>query len=59
MAKPVLYVGNKNYSSWSLRPWMALTMAGIPFDEKMIRFGEPRFGRAARSISAFVDVNAR
>jgi len=52
MAKPILYIGNKNYSSWSLRPWMALAMAGIPFDEIMIRFGEPRFGREVKKVSA-------
>lgn len=28
-----LVIGNKNYSSWSLRPWLALKQAGIPFDE--------------------------
>ena len=28
-----LVIGNKNYSSWSLRPWLALKTAGIPFDE--------------------------
>jgi len=33
-----LYVGNKNYSSWSMRPWVLMTQAGIPFDEVMIRF---------------------
>jgi glutathione S-transferase len=33
-----LYIGNKNYSSWSLRPWVLLTQAGIPFEEKMVRF---------------------
>jgi len=52
MAKPVLVVGNKNYSSWSLRPYMALAMAGVPFELKMIRFGEPRFGREIRKISS-------
>jgi glutathione S-transferase len=52
MAKPTLVIGNKNYSSWSLRPYMALAMAGIPFDEKLIRFGEPAFGKAVRKISA-------
>ncbi|WP_373504516.1 glutathione S-transferase family protein [Aestuariivirga sp.] len=31
-----LIIGNKNYSSWSLRPWMALSMAGIPFRETVI-----------------------
>jgi glutathione S-transferase len=51
MAKPTLIIGNKNYSSWSLRPYMALAMAGIPFEEKMIRFGEPRFTRMVRRIS--------
>jgi glutathione S-transferase len=50
--KPTLVIGNKNYSSWSLRPWLALTMAGIPFDEKLIRFGEPRFGREVKKVSA-------
>ncbi len=28
-----LVIGNKNYSSWSLRPWLALRVAGIPFEE--------------------------
>jgi glutathione S-transferase len=37
MAKPLLVVGNRNYSSWSLRAHMALAMAGIPFEEKMVR----------------------
>ncbi|MBQ8101992.1 MAG: glutathione S-transferase family protein [Afipia sp.] len=31
-----LVIGNKNYSSWSMRPWMALKGAGIPFDEIVI-----------------------
>ena len=33
-----LYIGNKNYSSWSMRPWVLLTQAGIPFEEIMARF---------------------
>jgi glutathione S-transferase len=52
MSKPVLYIGNRNYSSWSLRPHMALAMAGIAFDEVLIRFGEPRFSREVRKISS-------
>ena len=36
-----LVIGNKNYSSWSLRPWMALTMAGIPFRETVIPLDTP------------------
>jgi len=31
-----LIIGNKNYSSWSLRPWLALKVAGIPFREQVI-----------------------
>ncbi|BCJ91147.1 glutathione S-transferase [Terrihabitans soli] len=31
-----LILGNKAYSSWSLRPWIALKQAGIPFEEKVI-----------------------
>ena len=31
-----LAIGNKNYSSWSMRPWMALKNAGIAFDEVVI-----------------------
>ncbi|HEX7110496.1 MAG TPA: glutathione S-transferase family protein [Aestuariivirga sp.] len=41
MAKLNLVIANKNYSSWSLRPWMALTMAGLPFDESMILLDTP------------------
>jgi glutathione S-transferase len=33
-----LYIGNKNYSSWSMRPWVLLKQAGIPFEEVMCRF---------------------
>ncbi len=33
-----LYIGNKNYSSWSMRPWVLLKQAGIPFEEVMLRF---------------------
>ena len=33
-----LYIGNKNYSSWSMRPWVLMTQAGIPFDEVVLRF---------------------
>lgn len=33
-----LYIGNKNYSSWSMRPWVLLRQAGIDFEEVMLRF---------------------
>ncbi len=51
MSKPLLIIGNKNYSSWSLRPYMALKQTGIDFDEKLIRFGEPQFSKAVRRYS--------
>ena len=41
MSKLHLVIGNKNYSSWSLRPWMALTMAGVPFRETVIPLDTP------------------
>ena len=45
-----LILGNKNYSSWSLRPWIAMRNAGIPFDEEVIPLYEP--GSAER-MAAF------
>ena len=33
-----LYIGNKNYSSWSMRPWVLMKQAGLPFEERMVRF---------------------
>lgn len=33
-----LYIGNKNYSSWSMRPWVLMRQAGIAFEEVMVRF---------------------
>ena len=41
MARLKLVIANKNYSSWSLRPWIAMTMAGLPFDESMILLDTP------------------
>jgi glutathione S-transferase len=36
-----LIIGNKNYSSWSLRPWIAMKVAAIPFEETVIPLYEP------------------
>ena len=33
-----LVIGNKNYSSWSMRPWVLMTQAGIAFNEQRVRF---------------------
>jgi glutathione S-transferase len=36
MAEITIYIGNKNYSSWSLRPWLALKHTGAAFEEVVI-----------------------
>ena len=36
-----LVVGSKNYSSWSLRPWLALRAAGIPFEDIVVPLDRP------------------
>lgn len=46
MTRPVLYIGNKNYSSWSMRPWLALKWGGIGFDEKIIPLGGEGYGQS-------------
>jgi glutathione S-transferase len=38
-----LIIGNKNYSSWSLRPWLAMKVAGIPFAETLVSLDAPDF----------------
>lgn len=43
MSTPILVVGNKNYSSWSLRPWLAMKFLGIAFQELRI----PLYGPGA------------
>ncbi len=35
-----LHIANKNYSSWSLRPWALMTELDIPFEERTLRFGD-------------------
>ena len=50
-----LYIGNKNYSSWSMRPWVLLTQAGIPFEEVMVRFdsfeADSKFKKTISAVS--------
>jgi glutathione S-transferase len=41
MPMPTLVIANKNYSSWSLRPWLVLRHAGVRFEEKVIPLGQP------------------
>lgn len=37
----ILVIGNKNYSSWSLRAWLALKLAGLPFEEVLVPLDQP------------------
>lgn len=55
MSLPVLFIGNKNYSSWSMRPWLALKWAGISFEEKVLPLGGPGYGKS--KIPEIVDVS--
>ena len=42
-----LHIGNKNYSSWSLRPWLVLRETGLPFKENLVSLQDDA-GKAAR-----------
>lgn len=42
-AKPVLVIGSKNYSSWSLRPWLLLRQFGVAFEEILLPLDVPEF----------------
>ncbi|WP_428029887.1 glutathione S-transferase family protein [Ancylobacter sp.] len=46
-----LVIGNKNYSSWSLRPWLAMTALGIPFEEILVALDAPDFKARVRAHS--------
>jgi len=46
-----LFIGNKNYSSWSLRPWIVMTQAGIPFEEEVIPLDQPTSAAGLRRAS--------
>jgi glutathione S-transferase len=49
--KPKLIIGNKNYSSWSLRAWLLLAEAGIDFDEERLPLDTGEFARSIRQVS--------
>jgi glutathione S-transferase len=46
-----LTIGNKNYSSWSMRPWFAMKVAGIPFEETVISLNAPDFKERLSKLS--------
>jgi glutathione S-transferase len=55
MAQPrlQLVVGNKNYSSWSMRPWVLAREAQIPFEEVLLKFDEKAEGVRVSGIDAY------
>jgi glutathione S-transferase len=61
-----LLIGNKNYSSWSLRPWLAMKVAGIGFEETLIALDAPDFkarvtalGGGAGRVPVLIDGDTR
>lgn len=51
MSVPILVIGNKNYSSWSLRPWIAMKVLGVPFQELRIPLYRPGASEEIRRYS--------
>jgi glutathione S-transferase len=58
VSRPTLVIANKNYSSWSMRPWVLLRGLGIEFDEVQLKFGSDahRDGIARWSPTGLVPV---
>jgi glutathione S-transferase len=56
---PTLYIGNKNYSSWSMRPWVLMRQAGIAFDEVLVRFDSFDPGSVFKTTLAGLNPAAR
>lgn len=52
MADLKLIIGNKNYSSWSLRPWLLMQQFDIPFEEELLQLGTPEFSQRTAEFSA-------
>jgi glutathione S-transferase len=46
-----LILGNKNYSSWSWRPWIAMKVAGLAFEEEVISLNAPDFKQRLLQVS--------
>ncbi|UDL91359.1 glutathione S-transferase family protein [Mesorhizobium sp. PAMC28654] len=51
MAEFTLYIGNKCFSSWSLRPWVAMKQLGIPFEEGFVRLRTPETAANLAAVS--------
>lgn len=48
---PLLYIGNKHYSSWSLRPWLLLREFGVAFEESLLWLDTPEFAAEVAKAS--------
>ena len=46
-----LIIGNKNYSSWSMRPWIAMKVANIPFEETVLSLDASNFKQVVGPVS--------
>ncbi len=46
-----LIIGNKRYSSWSLRPWLVMTQFGLPFEETLIQLDTPTLPKKSAANS--------
>jgi glutathione S-transferase len=51
-----LFLGNQRFSSWSMRPWLALRAAGVEFETIVLRFDDPSFKSKVPSAAAKVPV---
>jgi glutathione S-transferase len=51
MTTPILHVGNKNYSSWSLRPWLVYRHFNLPFEERLIPLFDDNWERSIGAVS--------
>ncbi len=56
--RPILVIGNKNYSSWSMRPWLLMKATGVAFDELRIPLNTPAFDETIRNWSPSARVPA-
>ncbi len=58
---PILYIANRNYSSWSLRPWVLMRELAMPFEERLVPFGDAAAFRAfspTGKVPCLVDAGA-
>jgi len=51
MPSRVLVIGTKNYSSWSLRPWILMRHLGLPFTERLFHLDTPEFAAEVPRLS--------